>query len=117
MSRVKAYQVSDGNDGCVIQFATNSATARREGANEIGCEWEDIDYCNRRPHLDAYAPGPVPPEVLIDAGWWFECGRCYSHVNEDTALRVIVGPQAYCCPACMMKDQANRAAPKPQEPS
>jgi len=102
MPRLKAYQVSDGNDGCCIRFATNSATARREGANEIDCEWEDIDYCHRRPEFDQYAPGPVPHEVLIEHGWWWECGHCYERVNADTQQRVFgADGHPYCKPECL----------------
>ena len=75
MKRLKAYQVSDGADVTVIRFATSSAAARREGGNEIGCEWDGVDSCARKPEYDQYAPGPVPARALIEAGWQFECRR------------------------------------------
>lgn len=123
MKRLKAYQVSDGNDGCCIYFAANSATARREGAAEIGVEWEDIDYCNRKPEFDEYAPGPVPPLVLIDGGWWFECHKCGRSVSEslhgevecdglDPADFEIVaeGRTVFCSRACSATHYAERRA-------
>lgn len=106
MKRLKAYYVTDGNDSSCIHFATNSATARREGANEMGVDWEDVDSCNRRPEFDQFAPGPVPPAALIEAGWWFECSECQTHVTEDTAARVIDGQHVYCSP----EHQASLAA-------
>jgi hypothetical protein len=113
MARLKAYQVSDGNDGCCIYFAANSATARREGAGEIGCEWEDIDYCNRRPEFDQFAPGPVPAQVLIEHGWWFECGNCYAHVTEDTPDPQIDGYYVYCCQSCKDSRTTDTGGPQP----
>lgn len=80
---LKAYQIQDGDEGygCVV-FATNSATARREGANELNADWSDIESCRRAPHFDRYAPGPVPPMTLIEHGWWFECQHCGRRVSD-----------------------------------
>ena len=109
MKKLKAYQVHDGGDHTVIQFATNSATARREGANEMGCEWEEVDYCNRKPEYDSYAPGPVPPLVLIKNGWWFECHHCSTQVNEYNEEDPIpAGDSVFCSAACKAKDFAEQ---------
>lgn len=83
-AKLKAYEVCDNYEGhgCVV-FATNSATARREGASELGTDWESIESCRRAPHLDQYAPGPVPPLTMIKHGWWFECSHCGRRVNSD----------------------------------
>lgn len=85
-AKLKAYEVCDNYEGygCVV-FATNSATARREGASELGTDWESIESCRRAPHLDQYAPGPVPPLTLIEHGWWFECQHCHRRVRNDMA--------------------------------
>lgn len=81
---LKAYEVRDDHEGyCVIAFATNSATARREGANELGTDWDSIESCTRKPELDSYAPGPVPPMDLLDHGWWFECSHCGRRVSAE----------------------------------
>jgi len=86
VSALKAYEVRDDGEGCcVIQFATNSAAARREGASELNTDWECIESCVRKPEFDAYAPGPVPPLVLIAAGWWFECLHCGRLASKDMA--------------------------------
>ncbi|MCK9394173.1 MAG: hypothetical protein M0Q44_01100 [Methylobacter sp.] len=81
---LKAFEVRDNDEGhCTIQFATNSATARREGASELNVDWESVESCRRKPEFDSYAPGPVPPLVLIAHGWHFECSECYRQVSDD----------------------------------
>lgn len=115
---IKAYQVTDGDEGWAIIFATNNATARREGANQINCEWQDIDSCRRMPEVDQYAPGPVPASVLIENGWWFECRHCSRKVDADLFNNVVEeGMRAddfaiidtpdggvFCCQACVDAD-------------
>lgn len=83
-SALKAYAVHDNYEGygCVA-FATNSATARREGASELDIDWDSVETCRRAPQFDQYAPGPVPPLVLIEHGWWFECSHCGRRVNDN----------------------------------
>lgn len=112
MSTLKAYEVSEPDEGhCAIRFATNNATARREGAAELDIDWEGVESCTRKPEFDQYAPGPVPPLVLIEHGWWFECGYhgCVGRVDADNEqedeegeLRphespVAIGQSVFCC--------------------
>ncbi|VVE69298.1 hypothetical protein PPN31119_03239 [Pandoraea pnomenusa] len=120
---LKAYQAYDGNDCWSIQFATNSATARREAAGEAGCDFEDIEWCRRAPSLDEYAPGPVPARALIEIGWWFECGCCGRRVHSDMLQDIddeeldagdytitTRGTWAFCSPSCMaMFDEERRS--------
>jgi hypothetical protein len=107
---LKAYQVRESYEGhCVIRFADNNATARREGAQELDCDWTDIESCQRQPELDQYAPGPVPPLVLIEAGWWFECTWCGRRVEREMDEEdedglplpggppVVIGQSVFCC--------------------
>lgn len=124
MSRLKAYEVRDDYEGhCVIRFATNSATARREGANELDIEWTSVESCQRKPEFDQYAPGPVPAQVLIEHGWWFECWHCGRRVTEDLKTEVwdegldpdefeVVtdGRAVYCSHTCQMTEWAERRA-------
>lgn len=83
---LKAYEVHEDFNGygCIV-FATNSATARREGAAELGADWESIDYCRRLPWADEYAgvKGGVPPLVCIEHGWWFRCMHCNCKIDCD----------------------------------
>ncbi|MWA16544.1 hypothetical protein GPJ57_01380 [Burkholderia pseudomallei] len=117
---LKAYQVSEGGEGsgCVV-FATNSATARREGAAELGTDWECIDSCRRAPHFDRYAPGPVPMEAMIESGWWFECHGCSARVSNDyeydddgneieLGTYVVRKQQVFCCQECLARDDARK---------
>lgn len=84
---LKAFKVYDGMDSWKIIFAKSGAAARREGANEIGCDFEDIESCTRMPELDKFAPGPVPASALLDTGsWWFECNECGARITRDGAL-------------------------------
>ncbi len=83
---LKAYEVQERQEGySTIVFATNSATARREGAAELSIDWEDVDFCRRLPWADEYAgvKGGVPPLVCIDHGWWFQCAKCGCRINSD----------------------------------
>ena len=123
MKRLKAYQVSDGNDQTVIRFATNSATARREGAGEMEVDWSEVDYCTRASQYDEFAPGPVPPLVRIQYGWWFECSCCGAKVDEYGSSRdydeeeervsgktVADGQFVYCDETCRQTEYAERRA-------
>lgn len=124
MPSLKAYEVRDDFEGhCVIRFATNNATARREGAQELEIEWESVEHCIRKPEFDAYAPGPVPPTVLITHGWWQECRECGTRVEEGACDEngdelelepVDHGKHIFCTPACrgiwFGKQRANQAA-------
>jgi hypothetical protein len=131
MKRLKAYEVRNDyadEGGCVIEFATNCATARREGASAMDADWTDVTSCRRAPQFDAYAPGPVPPLILIENGWWFECLHCSVKVDSDGEawddegeLLPPLEPVAhgltgvFCSPACCGKHGAEmrmRAAAK-----
>lgn len=126
MKPLKAYEVYDGGDNWTIVFATNSATARREGANECNCDWVDVDHCRRRPALDQFAPGPVPPLALIEQGWHYECFHCGCRVDEDmddveadphfdtwsVPAPVERGQFVYCSQSCAAIDAARRRGRK-----
>lgn len=116
---LKAYSVQGYEYGCIV-FATNSATARREGANQIDYEWEDIESCRRAPWADAYAQERrVPPLVMIDHGWWFECSHCGTKVSSDSSdydddgneiphSPVAEGDCVYCTQKCLDAEHKER---------
>lgn len=118
----KAYVVREDNEGhCVIVFATNSATARREGGSELNLSFEEVESCRREPAFDQYAPGPVPLHATLAAGWWHECGHCGVRFDQDERnygddedredeFQPVQDAQHrnYCSPACMMGDWAER---------
>lgn len=105
---LQAYKVHDGQDSCVVVFATNGASARRLGANDMDCEFQDVESCRRMPEFDQYAPGPVPALAMIAAGWWYECCGCGQKVDDDSydyereapVQPVVHGNNVYCCAGC-----------------
>ena len=82
---LKAYHVQeDFEASCCIVFATNGASARRQGAMELGVEWEDVEFCRRAHWADLYVDQrEVPPQVLIEQGWKVTCGCCGNWIDQD----------------------------------
>jgi len=123
---LKAYQVDhyEGpEEGSVIVFATSNAPARRMGASELNLDWDSVESCRRAPHFDQYAPGPVPVDVMIEAGWRFACDRweCQQPISHDyidddgdeidTAGSYIVrGRQVFCTQECLARHDASMRA-------
>lgn len=111
-----AYTVSEPGEGRgVVVFATGGAAARRKGAGELELTFQEVDSCCRSPEFDRYAPGPVPPLVMIDHGWWFECCHCGHHIDiyavdpdGDELDPVADGQSVYCSKAHMMAEWAER---------
>lgn len=91
---LRAYSVQTDECGCVV-FAKSGAEARRKGAGEIDLEWEDVICCRRAPLFDAFAPGPVPEEVLWANGWQFLCCRCDAPCQND-GIGQMKDSRAYC---------------------
>lgn len=107
--KIRCYMVRDSEGGCAIRYATNNATARREGARELDLDWEEVESCQRAPGYDQYAPGPVPAAVLVEDGWYYECRgyRCNNKVTRYTDERVFASNgEPYCCEECMARDFA-----------
>ncbi len=121
---IKAYKVEAGwGDKCCVVFATNNATARREGAQDMDISWEEVESCRRAQEFDQYAPGPIPPMAYIENGWWWECFNCGRRVSEDMADEIENdglnpddftptpdGQRIYCCHACLMQDWHSKRA-------
>lgn len=115
----KAYVVHDGDEGWAVVFASNGATARRKGAGELNCSFEDIESCRRRPAFDEYSPGPVPKLALIASGWWLECWGCGRRIDDEmydyevdkqlNLTPVEDGQRIYCSAGCRMHDLARTA--------
>lgn len=127
--KLKAYVVREDDEGnCAITFATNGATARRRGANELNMSFDEVESCRREPAFDQYAPGPVPLHATLAAGWWHECNHCGVRFDkdernhgddgdrEDAFEPVQDGQHAnYCSPACMMGHWAELRARQARE--
>lgn len=123
MSTLKCYLVDCGQEnGAQLYFAATPGQAKRQCANEEGCDFIEIGSCKRRPRYDVYAPGPVPPIVLIGDGWWYECAGCGHRVEEDMddttangeALRATVHERypeyVWCSESCRDTDVAEMEA-------
>lgn len=128
--KLKAYEVREPDEGnCCIEFATSNAAARRNGAAELGTDFECVESCKRAHWADQYAPGPVPVAAALSAGWWFGCAHCECTFDEDgrrddgddDEREEAFGPvgtvrgSAYCCEACMQKEWAERRMRKALE--
>lgn len=118
---LKAYAVQeeDENTGGIV-FAKSNAQARREGSQAFGDGDFNWGRARRAPWADPYAPGPVPPLVMIDHGWWFHCLGCDRRVTDDSfgyeddyeigpERAVEVGNCVYCSPECKCTHELNRA--------
>lgn len=107
-SELRAFSVQADEFGC-IRFAKNHVTARREGAGELGVEFNEIISCRRAPELDSYATtGSVPWKVLlIEHGWSQECGYCCRMVYADSEGFVFDDEkgQAYCTIECQARHE------------
>ncbi len=101
---MKAYTVDDDGEGAVVVFAEKNVVARRIGANELGCAFGDVSCC-RAPDLDSYAPGPVPPLILWDAGWWFGCQRCDGMARQDSGGKPTEA--GFLCEGCATSEKGD----------
>lgn len=97
--KLKAYNVQ-GNEYGTIVFSLHNVVARREGAEELNIEFEDVESCRRIPELDGYAnvDGGVPMKVLVEEhGWMQECGYCERRVYSDCENRIWITDNQVCC--------------------
>jgi hypothetical protein len=97
--KLKAYNVQ-GNEYGTIVFALHNVVARREGANELNIEFEDVESCRHIPELDSYADvkGGVPMKVLVEEHEWSqECGYCERRVYADCEQRIWITDNQVCC--------------------
>ena len=103
MAKKVAWQINDTFEGSsTIIFHHHGLAARREGANELDLDFEDVE-CSRQAYFDEYAEqGFVPREILIGAGWWFECNYCPHHITEYNVYKYNI---YYCSFKCWLKDK------------
>jgi hypothetical protein len=86
--KLLCFVVEDDDDvlelGSRFVFTTRERDARKIAAGEFSTDPGDPSVILRRaPEFDRYAPGPVPPQALLDAGWWITCAECEHHVSDD----------------------------------
>lgn len=127
--KLKAYEVREPEEGsCTVVFDTRNVSARRRGAAELGCDFEDVESCVRRPEFDQYDPGPVPLSATLAAGWWHTCCGCgctfdndgIRAYDEDSVYHAIEPVEdkhgsTFCSPACMMRDWQQKRERKLKE--
>lgn len=114
---LKAFYVTDEDEKATVVFAKHNAVARREGGNELDCEWDEVS-CRRAKEFDSFAPGPVPKLALLDNGWWMECHGCTrrlqgGYVSDDDgeeheAEPVEIGSGIWCSQTCHDSDMKDR---------
>lgn len=108
---MKAFMVREPDEGnSMIVFAETRGQAKMKAfaSEELGYH----DYIEleavRKPKFDQYSgQGYVPPQALLDDGWWFWCDKCgEEHITKEDGARVIDG-QVYCakCAREMMPDK------------
>lgn len=104
--KVVAWKVTEEAEGhaCIV-FSASGVAARREGASELGYEFDEV-VCRREKQFDRFAEaGRVPVRSLLEAGWWFECFHCALLIdfdNEETPSDKVIteGDRAFCSAQC-----------------
>lgn len=105
---LKAYSVQGSDEGTIV-FAHHSIVARREGANELNLDFDQIESCRRAPELDQYAgQGFVSLRVLVEQhGWRTLCCYCEGRIYSDEEGAAWIGAErAYCCEGHKAKHMA-----------
>lgn len=106
---LKAFCVTEEPEGqSAVIFAKHNVVARRQGAQELNTEFDSVS-CRRAPNFDSFAPGPVPVEALLQAGWRFECGHCCKQVTAQDP-HAIVDEHVYCGSECAQAATAEKNA-------
>lgn len=110
-----AYVVRSYENENVIIFARHGVVARREGANELGIDFSEVESCTRAKEYDKYSPGPVPLLAQLDR-FRFECNYCDAkfddegrYTDDDDGLEYGPTEEAglyYCCQTCASRDRA-----------
>jgi hypothetical protein len=108
---LKAWTVGEDGEGhCVVVFHNHGLAARREGASELGYDFEDVE-CSRSKEFDQFAHlGYVPAGDLIAHGWWFECNHCCGRVTEDELENAVCFKYTvFCSQECVDAHDENVA--------
>lgn len=97
---MKAFIVeTDDPEESTVQFATTNVAARRQGANEIGTDFNAVS-CKRLPWADKYAGQRVPESAYIANGWRYECSTCGERVDSETVAPVFALDLVFCTAKC-----------------
>lgn len=113
---VAHWEGDSGEEKSAVVFAADELAARQIGARKLDACPEDLCACRRAPEFDSFAStGNVPPLVLLQHDWWFECSHCGVQVTiSDGDLEPCShGDRVFCCPqdrALFWAEEARRDA-------
>ncbi len=107
---MKAFIIeTDDPEDSVVRFATTNVAARREGSEEIGCDFNQVT-CKRLPWADVYAGIGIPHSAFIANGWRYDCATCGDCVDSYTEAPAYGMDLVFCCEACKAEEVAQRDA-------
>ena len=117
---VKAYAITEEWEGTGgIYFARHAITAKKAFANEHNDGELNGIVCRRAPWADDYADKPLPANLMVEYGWWFECVGCGNHIDRDSFedegrdISNIIGTQhsqVFCDTTCADEYAAQKRA-------
>lgn len=118
----RAFEIAEEGYDSAIVFAETEQGALEEVGHRLGVRVEELDPkpLERKEKFDAYSPGPVPPEALLEDGWYFDCLYCEKRINwwgcdcsendcehEDCPCKdkcicepTFKGQDVFCSPSC-----------------
>lgn len=101
---LKAYQCTTNDpEETRIVFAASNGAAKFPYAREVDHDPTSVTV-RRAPHLDVYAPGPVPVSALLEDGWFFECSCCLRRISlSEHFIETMTSSD--------LRDHAQRQAP------
>lgn len=105
---LKAWQVDcDHDDRSCIVWARSYPAARREGAQQLERDWEDVTDVTRVPELDDGVDDLLGWQ--LENNWHFECHACYRIVTEESGY-VRRADRLFCNEDCAGKYLCERIA-------
>lgn len=88
----KCYQVTEPHEGqTIFVWARFNAEARREGANSLDREWDEVE-CSRFKELDHFDGDLLT--WRLDRGWSFSCSECEEPCYQENVF--IVRGDVFC---------------------
>lgn len=107
MMRAYKVEVHDG-DRAVIVHADTRGEAKKRGHNELNQGADYVDWIDLRCQLAPEFDGLYGDELLramLEAGWHWECGGCYTVVwGGNDQPYVLRHGAVYCSAACCLKE-------------
>lgn len=101
LAYVAHWEGDSGDERSAVVFAADDLGARQIGARRLDACPEELCSCRRAPEFDSFAStGKVPPLVLLQHDWWFECPYCGVTVtiSDEDLEPCSHGDRVFCCP-------------------